>query len=351
MNLLTDIETLAMSSPTATPSSALKHEIELLIDECLCLVNSAQTDLADFYQLVFESWLSSSKDSPILIHFVNRLSRNYDLFQLKQTEKYASLLEICLEVYFDNRPTTSNSTGNDHLELNLLLANSTSDLGQFGPRSAWRLLMENIEFKLNNEPHHNDETLFEFGLLRSSSYMLLNCYMSQRLSIYKAVYPERGSVLFTQTLLKYTDQIVSSFFLSSPSGGEVVSKPRAGKEEKFLLILNKLVELYLLLALNVTGQNALVSVESRIGEQLAKLCQLLVYYGEDSLSSQNPLNDSQGSMGSDLLSSIGLNILAKKSPLSLKFRFFCKCMAICLLKQILIVNNEPSETGASNFRY
>jgi hypothetical protein len=87
MNLLTDIETFSMSSPTSTPTLALKHEIELLIDECLCLVNSQNIELADFYQSVFESWLSSSKDSPILLHFVNRLSRNYDLFQLKQTEK------------------------------------------------------------------------------------------------------------------------------------------------------------------------------------------------------------------------------------------------------------------------
>jgi hypothetical protein len=220
------------------------------------------------------------------------------------------------------------------IELNLLLNNVNNDLGQFPAKSAWRPLMENIEFKLNNSNETNTENLFEFNLLKSSCYLLLNCYMSQRLSIYKAVYPDRGSVVFTQTLLKYTEQILDSFFSNST---DFVSKPNPGKEEKFLLVMNKLIEFYLLLALNVSGQNGLMAMESQIGQQLTKLSQLLIYYSEDSLSNQNPLNDAQ-SMGSDLLSSIGLNILAKKSPLSVKFRFFCKCMAICLLKQILIVN-------------
>ncbi len=248
-------------------------------------------------------------------------------------------MEICLEVYFDNKPSTCVNANSDMIELNLLLSNVNNDLGQFSAKSSWRPLMENIEFKLNSSNETNNETLFEFSLLRSSCYLLLNCYMSQRLSIYKAVYPDRGSVVFTQTLLKYTEQILNSFFATSSA--DFVSKPRPGKEEKFLLILNKLVEFYLLLALNVSGQSGFMALESRIGEQLTKLCQLLIYYSEDSLSRQNPLNDSQ-SMGSDLLSSIGLNILAKKSPLSVKFRFFSKCMAICLLKQILIVNKIPT---------
>ena len=244
-------------------------------------------------------------------------------------------MEICLEVYFENKPASSG--GNEMLELNLLLNTVNNDLGQFALKSSWRLLMHNIEFKLSDSAS-NDSTLFEFNLLRSSCYLLLNCYMSQRLAIFKAVYPERASSAFLNSVLKYTEQILSSF--KGGCGEVAASKPRPDKEDKFLLILNKLLEFYLLLALNVSGQE---SVESRIGEQLTKLCQLLIYYSEDSLSSQNPLNDAQ-SIGSDLLSSIGLNILAKKSPLHVKFRFFAKCMAICLLKQILIVSQNDQST-------
>ena len=70
-----------------------------------------------------------------------------------------------------------------------------------------------------------------------------------------------------------------------------------------------------------------------------QLSSLLLYYGEDTLSNQNPLNDGQ-SIGSDLLATIGLNILAKKSQFSLQFRFYCRCMSICILKQLLIVSES-----------
>lgn len=57
---------------------------------------------------------------------------------------------------------------------------------------------------------------------------------------------------------------------------------------------------------------------------------------------KNPTNETSQS----LLSSIGLNlnILAKKSPYSITFRFFARCMAICLLKQVMIVNEEEKTT-------
>ncbi len=363
MNLLTDIETFSMSSMTSNTSSQyLKHEIELLIDECLCLLNSninsatISLEVIEFYQSVFESWLSSSKDSPILINFINRLSRNYDLFTPKQTEKYFHLLELCLEVYFEKSLSASSSSfltdasvngssnNSSKLELNLLLNNMNNDLGTFSSKSEWKTLMDNIEFKLNNISQ-NQDSIFELNLLKNSSYLLLNCYMSQRLAIYKAIYPDRSSSLFSQVLLKYTEQIVNCFLDTNQANN---SKPRVEKEAKFVLIFTKLVEFYLLLALNL---NSNLRNESNIGKQVLKLCQLLIFYGEDTLTNQNPLNDSQ-SLGSDLLSSIGLNILAKKSPLSIRFRFFCKCMAICLLKQILVTKidekKSPAHSGASS---
>lgn len=335
MNLLTDIETFSMSSASSSASSSsswLKHEIELLIDECLGLVSTSNLELSDFFQTIFESWLSSSKDSPILINFINRLSRSYDLYHMKQAEKYSRLLEMCLEVYFENKPANANT---EMIELNILINNSKNELGQLPAKSSWRLLMDNIEFKMN-DPNDSSTPIFEITLLKNSSYLLLNCYMSQRVTIFKAIFTDRTSSGFLNTLYKYCDQLASTFLLTST--GTTSSQPKPGGEEKFVLIVNKLIEFYLLMGMNL-NHSASSKFESKIGEQLTKLCQVLIYYGEDSLSNQNPLNDVQ-TTGSDLLSSIGLNILAKKSPLSLKFRFFAKCMAICLLKQILITDGK-----------
>lgn len=120
INLLTDIETFSISasstlqsSPgmfadllTSDTSNSLKHEIQLLIDECLVLIvgaaGSIRQPVCDQYRGMFESWLASSKDSPILAHFVNRISRNYNLLIATSTsESYCHLLELCLDVFFE----------------------------------------------------------------------------------------------------------------------------------------------------------------------------------------------------------------------------------------------------------
>lgn len=133
INLLTDIETFSISVGSSNSSSAsaygsggetasaatdaliqavsgggdsLKHEIQLLIDECLVLIvgaaGSIRQPVCDQYRGMFESWLASSKDSPILAHFVNRISRNYNLLIASSTsESYCHLLELCLEVFFE----------------------------------------------------------------------------------------------------------------------------------------------------------------------------------------------------------------------------------------------------------
>ena len=54
----------------------------LLIDELLCLISNSNTrnvDVSLIYAGMFEAWLESSKDSPILIDFINRISKNYSL--------------------------------------------------------------------------------------------------------------------------------------------------------------------------------------------------------------------------------------------------------------------------------
>lgn len=122
--------------------------------------------------------------------------------------------------------------------------------------------------------------------------------------------------------------------LPTPAGA-IISKPKPGKEEKFIVVLNRLIEFYLSILYEANSN----LVETKIGEQIIRLSALLTFYGEDTLSNQNPTNDGQY-IGSELLSSFGLNILAKKSQFSVQFRFYCRCMAICLLKQILILNES-----------
>ena len=141
--------------------------------------------------------------------------------------------------------------------------------------------------------------------------------------------------------------MLSSFFnetaIGSPNQKNAkTSRPKVSKEEKFILIVSKLLEFYLVAKKNLNSS----LMESKLGEQLIKLSSLLSFYGEDTLTNQNPMNDSQ-SYGSDLLSSIGLNILSKKSQFSVQFRFYCRAMSICILKQILIVSNESPKSSPS----
>lgn len=95
LNLLTDIESFALS---CEDSSVKNHEIKLLIDEALILI-SANAEAVEVYFVVFEEWLESSKDSPILIHLINRMSQSYNLAQ-ETNKKFSCLLELCVDVYF-----------------------------------------------------------------------------------------------------------------------------------------------------------------------------------------------------------------------------------------------------------
>lgn len=118
MNLLTDIETFSISAASSASNAAtstdgsggggdstsLNHEIQLLIDECLVLVvgGGQQKDVGDKYRVMFESWLESSKGSPILTHFINRISRSYNLLiASSSSETYCQFLELCLDVFFE----------------------------------------------------------------------------------------------------------------------------------------------------------------------------------------------------------------------------------------------------------
>jgi hypothetical protein len=363
INLLTDIETFAMSAAAATvatvaslnndelkvsdaANNSIRHEIQLLIDECLNLVCSqANPAASNIYMSIFSSWLDSSKDSPILLHFINRISRSYNLLIASGSscERYCFLLELCLEVYFqtDRLNHHSNSQKESILEVTLKELNKLS-LG-------WQMVMDDIDFKLNTNNNNtsisdsSEKDIFEVKCIQNSCYLLLSAYMSQRYAVFRA--SSTNNLEFFGTLLKYIEQIFHYFFnnassstTDSASPSPIKTRPKPGKEEKFIILLNKLLEFYLSMMHNCNSS----LIQSKIGEQLMRLSALLLYYGEDTLSSQNPVNDSIQSLGSDLLASIGLNILAKRSPYSIEFRFFSRCMAICILKQIVIVN-EPAD--------
>lgn len=186
--------------------------------------------------------------------------------------------------------------------------------------------MNELEFKLNSAPTNDSHPdLFEYKLLQHSSYLILNAYMTQRAALIKA--SSSGESDHMASIINYCENILGSFF---QAGTTMLSRPRTGKEEKFILVVNRLLELLL------SAMYSSRVFEHKIGELLVRLASLLIYYSEDSLSTQNPTNDNQS-----LLSSIGINIniLAKKSPYSIKFRFYTRCMAICIIKQVMIVDD------------
>jgi hypothetical protein len=331
INLLTDIETFSISAVSSAAaedfqnisnngndtinSLNIKHEIQLLIDECLTLISyNNDQQVSHIYRSLFESWLSSSKDSPILTHFINRISRNFDMLTAPNTssfENYCNLLELCLDVFFETN--RSNDDLESSAKKNAILLNDNL----INDSIYWKCLMEEIEFRLNNYS-------VDLECLKHSTYLLLSLYMNQRLAILKAN-PSNSN--FSE-MLKYCEQILNSFLSNN-------SRPKQTSEDKFILIINKLLEIYLYILSNAL----LLELKSQVGEQLVKLSNLFNYYGEDTLSNQNPLNDNQ-SIGSDLLASIGFNILSKKSPFYIDFRFYSRCMSICILRQILIIDQS-----------
>ena len=106
---------------------------------------------------------------------------------------------------------------------------------------------------------------------------------------------------FTDITLNYTGQILKMFEASCRPEVPLPARPPPGHEEKFCLLLDALFTNYLAM-LEGNGDRC---CSGKVGEQLVKISGLLVFYGEDVLSGQNPMNDGQ-SIGSGLLSSIGI---------------------------------------------
>jgi len=149
----------------------------------------------------------------------------------------------------------------------------------------WQEIMSNIEFKLNFSVY--DE---------NSNFLILYAYMSQRFAMFQASY---SSEQLNDIMLNYTSQIISRFEASNKASVTQPSKPLAENEEKFCLVLNYLLDIYKFLS-----EKSNKKCQDKIGEHLVRISGLLIFYGEDVLSNQNPINNGQ-SISSDLLSSIG----------------------------------------------
>lgn len=159
--------------------------------------------------------------------------------------------------------------------------------------------MNELEFKLNastnsgNEPvggtrnnNNNNITnngeLFEFKLLQHSTYLTLNAYMIQRAALMKASSTNESE--YVESLVRYCESMLNTFFQQQQQQQQqtiALSRPRVGKEEKFILVFNKLLELFL-----TAIYSSRSTIEHKIGELVVRLATLLIYYGEDSLSSQ-----------------------------------------------------------------
>jgi len=170
----------------------------------------------------------------------------------------------------------------------------------------WQEIMSNIEFKLNFSGYEYQAasrqilnpncSLLEYKFLEDSSFLILYAYMSQRLAMFQASY---GLEQFFDVMLNYTSQIISRFETAYKTAVKEPSRPLAENEEKFCLILNYLFEVYLLVLEKSNDR-----CQNKVGEQLVRISGLLIFYGEDVLSNQNPISTGQ-SISSDLLSSIG----------------------------------------------
>ena len=280
LNLLTDIETLALSSSSSdvhAHTGVADNEIALLVDECLALLSSTRNPQASLlYRAMFESWIGSSKDSPILLSLISRLSSHTTLLLAASTsETYFGLLELCLEVFFEtSRPS----------------------------EQTWHLIISNVHLiglsSSSSSPSDETSEPFELSCLQHSAYLLLHAYMCVHLNDWQAKVASSASSI--NSLLDYSMQIINAFLVVDAATKAPRSRPKAaaGKEAKFIVILKKLVHTLLVVMQHATQfayANQLTiqeqrQIESRVGEQIVKLANLLVYYGEDTLSSQSPLN-------------------------------------------------------------
>jgi hypothetical protein len=131
----------------------------------------------------------------------------------------------------------------------------------------WSEIINEIDLKMNI----NDT--FEINCLESSYYLLLYVYMIQQHAIIKASEEDVCEKLF-----KYCVKIISSF---NGSNSSTYSRPKSEKEGKFLLILNKILEIFLELVYFGFSQHEIVI-------EIQKICSILLFNSEDNWNFPTP---------------------------------------------------------------
>lgn len=114
--------------------------------------------------------------------------------------------------------------------------------------------------------------MFEYKLLKHSCFLLLNAYLIKRFEQIKYLTKNESEKI--EQLLNYLKYIIDVFFQNSQV------KPSVGKEEKFVLIFNTIIDL-LISILTISRKS-----DNFVGELLLRISTLLIYYGEDTLSNE-----------------------------------------------------------------
>ena len=197
MNTSNEIEAFLLNGKT---NANLDHEINLLIDEMLALIQSSSPLLKAVYLSVFELWIRASKDSPLLLNILNRLTRSYTLLKTFEAS-FFNLVEACIGVYFE----------------------PGIDAG--AAAKDWKLVCGQIEFKMGEYSVSGarltkDPLIFELKCLEFSSYLLLNAYIIRRRELMET----------PRALHDYSMRIINC--LAASYDFYVHSKPKSGEEEK-----------------------------------------------------------------------------------------------------------------------
>lgn len=268
MNSLNDIEELS--------SKVGNEEINVIIDELLSVFEIKVKKIGEFLANIIETWMQESRTSPILLNISKRIGQNYALFKNHGTV-YVNLVEKFFEIF------------------------------------PFKLELASTEIKLQN---------CELKCLENSSYLTLYVLMNQ---YHDSITQSCNMNELFEFCVKIINNLISV-------DGKDASKPKIEEEEKFILILIKLVEFFTEL-LNIDFEHNL------IGVQLERLICVLNFYGEESFAiNSTPSNFYSPSQ--TVLSNLSYSLLTKKIFYNTKFRVFCRLIAVAIAHQINFNNNQ-----------
>jgi hypothetical protein len=310
MNLLNDIESFAIN---AYKQKYLKNEIDQLIDGLLVLVNN------DVYLAIVQTWLASSRDSPILVNVLSRLTNSSFSLTCVNSGQFYGLVEAGLESYYETERRLS-----PNMEFEFLIQTDYDTIGD-----EWRYILNEINFNVDFNMHK---------CLETSSYLLLNAYLLHNYAVIKA----NGAPKFTSSpsLFDVCTQALSSL---SGSANYPFSKAPVDKDDKVFVTLKKIIDYLteLLLIYNYKHNDIALLIVKHV-------LPVLFYYADDHDVQYTTPSQYQLGQQSTLLG----NLLAKKTQYSVKFRFMCRCLAHAISTQLHFnettssyeISMEPGQT-------